>query len=109
MMDLLLALWGFITIPVRFVLWPLTVWFDTWLGFLGIVVGLALAAYYGWKPLRTAIAGYACGVLVVVIVNGLGAQAAPCLEKARGLDIFRAYSYECAAPPVATPPAATKK
>ena len=109
MMDLLAALWGFITIPLRLVFLPFALWFDTWLGFIGIVVGLALAAYYGWKPLRTAIAGYACGVLVVVIVNGLGAQAAPCLDKARGCDILRAYSYDCVASPAATPPAATKK
>jgi hypothetical protein len=98
-----------ISVGVSFLIWPLATWFDTWLGFLGIVVGLALAAFYGWKPLRSAVAGYACGVLLVVIVNGLGAEAAPCLEKSRGLDILRAYSYDCASPPAIARPAAPSK
>ena len=72
--------------------------FDTWPGFFGIVAGLTLAAFYGWRPLRSAVAGYACGVLVVVIMNGLSAKPASCLQESKSLDILRAYSIKCPDP-----------
>ena len=70
--------------------------FDTWLGFLGIVIALVLAAVYGWRPLRSALAGYVCGVALVVVVNGLSREAAPCLQNAKGGQILSAYSTNCA-------------
>jgi hypothetical protein len=72
--------------------------FATWLGFFGIVAGLVLAAVYGWRPLRSAVAGYVCGVAVVVFVNVLTPTAAPCLQEAKGGDILRAYSIRCPDP-----------
>jgi len=72
--------------------------FDTWLGFFGIVIGLTLAAFYGWRPLRSAAAGYVCGVLLVVIANGLSATPASCLQESKGLDILRAWSIKCPDP-----------
>ena len=108
MSDLFASLVSVITIPFRLLLWPLSVWFDTWLGFFGIVVGLTLAALYGWRPLRSAIGGYACGLLVVVIVNGLSSPV-PCLQDSRGFNILRAYSYDCTSPVPDKPAAAPSK
>ena len=69
--------------------------FDTWLGFLGIVIALVLAAVYGWRPLRSALAGYVCGVALVVVVNGLSRETVPCLQNAKGGQILSAYSTSC--------------
>jgi hypothetical protein len=69
--------------------------FDTWLGFLGVVAGLVLAAVYGWRPLRSAAAGFAAGLVLVILVNGLSREAPPCLQEAKGGDILRAYSTNC--------------
>jgi len=83
--------------------------FDTWLGFFGIVAGLVLAAVYGWQPLRSAVAGYVCGVAAVVFVNVLTPTATPCLQEARGGDILRAYSIKCADPNADRLPGGQKK
>ena len=70
--------------------------FDTWLGFLGIVIALVLAAVYGWRPLRSGLVGYACGVALVVVLNGLSREPVPCLQNAKGGQILSAYSTNCA-------------
>jgi hypothetical protein len=69
--------------------------FDTWLGFLGVVAGLVLAAVYGWRPLRSAVVGFAAGLVLVTLVNGLSGEPPPCLQQAKGRDILRAYSTIC--------------
>ena len=73
----------------------LTTFFDTWLGFAGLVIGFILSAYFGWKPLRSAVAGYLCGVVLVVLINTAAAGPTPCLPSSKGFDILRAYRTAC--------------
>ena len=64
---------------------------DTWLGFLGLVVGLLVAAYCQLPPLRTALIGFAGGLVLVTVVNVLSPKPTPCLQNSKGWDIWRAY------------------
>ena len=73
-------------------------YFDTWLGFIGLVIGFMMAAYLGWRPLRSAVGGYVCGVVLVVLLNLTAKEAPACLEKAKGVDILRSYRTTCIAP-----------
>jgi len=66
-------------------------YFDTWLGFIGLLVGLVVAAWFGWRPLQTALAGYVGGVLLVVLLNVMSPEPSACLQNAKGSDILRAY------------------
>jgi hypothetical protein len=66
-------------------------YFDTWLGFFGLVVGFVMAAWFGWRPLRSAAAGYACGVVLVVLINVMAPEPPACLQNSKGIDILRAY------------------
>ncbi len=73
----------------------LTSFFDTWLGYVGLLIGFAMSAYFGWRPLRSAAAGYLCGVLLVVMINAAASSPAPCLPSSKGWDILRAYRTAC--------------
>ena len=64
---------------------------DTWLGFIGLVSGLLVAAYFQWPPMRTALIGFAAGLVVVIVVNVLHPTPASCLQNSKGWDILRAY------------------
>jgi hypothetical protein len=68
---------------------------DTWLGFLGLLSGLVAAAIFDWPPLRSALAGYAGGVALLILINVLLPNPVPCLQDSRGFDILRAYSTNC--------------
>jgi hypothetical protein len=72
--------------------------FDTWLGFLGLVLGLIAAAGFGWRPLRSALLGVAGGVALVVLINVVAAKPANCLQQSKSWDILRAYSLKCPDP-----------
>jgi hypothetical protein len=72
--------------------------FDTWLGFIGLVLGLIAAAGFGWRPLRSALLGVASGVALVVLINVVAAKPASCLQQSKGWDIMRAYSLKCPDP-----------
>jgi hypothetical protein len=65
--------------------------FDTWLGFLGLIGGLAAAAIWNWPPVRSALIGFAVGVVAVVVVNLVSPSPSPCLQTAKGWDIWRSY------------------
>jgi hypothetical protein len=72
--------------------------FDTWLGFLGLVSGLIVAAGFGWPPLRSALLGLASGVALVVLINVVAPKPAICLQQSKSWDILRAYSLKCPDP-----------
>jgi len=67
------------------------VWY-TWLGYFGIVFGLAVSAVFGLSPLRTSIIGLASGVVLAVLWNVVDPTPSPCLQNSRGWDILRAYT-----------------
>jgi hypothetical protein len=70
------------------------VW-HTWLGYIGLLSGLVAAANFNWPALRSAIAGFAAGVVLLTIINAVIPTPAPCLQNAKGWDILRAYSINC--------------
>jgi hypothetical protein len=67
---------------------------DTWLGFIGLLSGLVAAAIFNWPPLRSALAGYAGGLVLLTIIN-LVSSPVPCLQDSKGWNILRAYSTNC--------------
>jgi hypothetical protein len=73
-------------------------YFDTWLGFIGLLAGFVMAGIFGWRPFRTAAGGYVCGVVLVVLINLMAKEAPACLERSKGADILRAYRTTCVEP-----------
>ena len=74
------------------------IWY-TWLGYLGLLAGLVVAAVLGWPPVRSAIIGLAGGIAFVTFVNVVDSKPAPeCLQNAKGWDILRTYSLKCPDP-----------
>ena len=74
------------------------IWY-TWLGYLGLLAGLIVAAALGWPPVRSAIVGLAGGIAFVTFVSVVDPKPAPeCLQNSKGWDILRAYSLKCADP-----------
>lgn len=69
----------------------------TWLGFFGLVLGLAVSAVGGWSPLRSGLAGLGAGIVAVILINLVTPEPAPCLPNAKGWDILRAYDLTCRA------------
>ena len=65
--------------------------FDTWLGFLGCMCGLMAAAIWNWPAIRSAAIGFAVGIAVVMVVNLVAPSPAPCLQSAKGWDVWRAH------------------
>ena len=74
----------------------MAIW-HTWLGYTGLVLGLVAAAGFSWPPLRSALIGFVGGIGATIAVNLLTPGEPPCLQNAKGLDIIRAYSLNCAA------------
>lgn len=74
------------------------IWY-TWLGYLGLLAGLIVAAVAGWPPVRSAIVGLAGGIAFVTFVNVMDSKPVPeCLQQAKGWDILRTYSLKCPDP-----------
>jgi hypothetical protein len=73
------------------------VW-HTWLGFFGLLSGLVAAAIFNGPPLRSALAGYAGGLALLIMINALVPNPAPCLQNSKGWDVLRAYSLKCSVP-----------
>jgi hypothetical protein len=73
------------------------IWY-TWLGYLGLLAGLILAAVLGWPPVRSAVAGLAAGIAFVTFVNVVEPKDVDCLQNSKGWDILRAYSLKCPDP-----------
>ena len=71
------------------------IWY-TWLGYLGLLAGLVVAAVLGWPPVRSAVVGLAAGIAFVTFVNVMDPRPVPeCLQIAKGWDILRTYSLRC--------------
>lgn len=68
---------------------------DTWLGYIGLLVGLVVAAAFNWPPLRSGIAGYVVGVALLTVINVVVPTPVSCLQSSKGWDILRAYSISC--------------
>jgi hypothetical protein len=99
-----LSVWRWPTIGLAVVLLFWTVpglkafvfqFWDTWLGFIGLVGGLLVAAYLQLPPLRTALIGFAAGLALVTVMNVLSPDPTPCLQNSKGWDILRAYRWAC--------------
>jgi hypothetical protein len=69
--------------------------FDTWLGYIGLLLGLVAAASFNWPPLRSGIAGFVVGLALVTLINLLVPTPVPCLQSSKGWDVLRAYSISC--------------
>ena len=67
------------------------VWY-TWLGYFGLLLGLAVSGILGSSPLRTAVIGLASAVVLVVLWNFFDPTPAPCLQNSKGWDILRSYA-----------------
>ena len=66
------------------------VWY-TWLGYVGLLLGLAASGILGTSPVRTAAVGLAGGLVLVVLWNVLDPTPSPCLQNSKGWDIMRAH------------------
>ena len=71
------------------------IWY-TWLGYIGIICGLIGSAVLGTSLLRSAAVGFVAGIVIVLLINIVHSTPAPCLQNAKGWDILRAYSMQCA-------------
>ena len=73
------------------------IWY-TWLGFIGLICGLVVAAVFEWPAMRSALVGFAAGLVLVTVVNVVDPEPATCLQNSKGWDILRAYSLKCPDP-----------
>ena len=73
----------------------MTLWY-TWLGFFGLLAGLAAPSLFRVPVILSALTGLLCGVVLVTAWNFVTPTRAPCLPEARGIDILRAYDLSCA-------------
>jgi hypothetical protein len=73
------------------------IWY-TWLGYLGLIGGLVVAAIFEWPAMRTGLAGLAGGVALVTLINVVQPTPATCLQNSKQWDILRAYSLKCPDP-----------
>ena len=70
------------------------IWY-TWLAFFGLIAGIVVSSLIGASLLRSALLGFAGGLVMVTLWNALGSAPPPCLSNSKGLDILRAYNLDC--------------
>jgi hypothetical protein len=70
------------------------IWY-TWLAYFGLLFGLVASGLFGTSLVRSAVIGFAVGVVVVTLWNVGDPTPAPCLQNSKGWDIIRAYSLNC--------------
>ncbi|TMJ33943.1 MAG: hypothetical protein E6G96_03335 [Alphaproteobacteria bacterium] len=68
----------------------------TWFACFGLLFGLLAADLFSVSLLRSAAIGFVAGAVLVTLVNVVQPTPAPCLQNAKGWDILRAYSLNCA-------------
>jgi len=66
------------------------IWY-TWLGFFGLIFGILASGVLQTPMLRSALVGFAAGIALVIVVNAVMPQPAPCLQSSKGWDIVRAH------------------
>jgi hypothetical protein len=71
------------------------VW-HTWLGYFGLLFGVTAPIVFGTPTGRSAAIGLGAGLALMVLWNLVDPNPTPCLQAAKGWDILRAYSLECA-------------
>ena len=72
------------------------IWFwHTWLAFVGAVAGIVVAAITGGALARLSLMGFAGGLVLVIAWNAVAREPPPCLSNAKGVDILRAYNFDC--------------
>jgi hypothetical protein len=72
------------------------IWFwHTWLAFVGVIAGIVVAAVTGGALARYALMGFAGGLVLVIAWNAVLREPPPCLSNAKGVDILRAYNFDC--------------
>ena len=67
----------------------------TWIAYAGLIVGVVAASLFRLSILKSAVAGFVGGVVLVVAVNYIVPTAPPCLQHSKGWDVLRAYSLNC--------------
>jgi hypothetical protein len=74
------------------------IWY-TWLGYLGLILGIVTSAVFGTSLVRSGAIGFVAGVALVLVVNLVDPTPAPCLQNSKGWDVLRAYSLDCTTKP----------
>ena len=69
----------------------------TWLGFIGLICGLAVPTVLRVPIIWSSLAGLVAGVALAALWN-VADPSVPCLQNAKGRDILRAYSLTCRDP-----------
>jgi hypothetical protein len=70
------------------------IWY-TWLAYLGLIFGILASIVAGTSLMRSAMIGFAGGVVLVILWNIVEPTPVPCLQNSKGWDVLRAYSLDC--------------
>jgi uncharacterized membrane protein YeaQ/YmgE (transglycosylase-associated protein family) len=71
-------------------------WWPPWIIYVGLICGIVASGILGASLLRSAVFGIVGGAVIALAVNVFAPAAPPCLQNAKGWDILRAYSINCA-------------
>jgi hypothetical protein len=75
-----------------------TYYWYTWLAYFGLLAGIVVSAVMGLSLMRSALFGFAGGVVLVTLWNVTMPPRAYCLQESKGVEILRSYNLNCVRP-----------